>query len=397
MFSGGLSPTLTEALAELAINMPSMLPHIQDKLMDHLSMVLAGKPFLHPGNRAAKFRKMVNLQAAPGLSAQPVRTKTVSFRFRFVSRITLTRVSLLVGQTFADKSAAIQLALRTLGSFNLQEKLLTEFVRETVVGYLDDEDPYVVVDAAVPLTACNTFSDSLSFRVSCRALCACRAVCVVSCHVVSCAVCVCRVSNSAIRKAAALTCSSLLVRSNKHAPTRGYLAVVIGEVLERLLNVGIADPDPSIRKTVLSCLDARFDHHLAQAENLRSLFIALNDEVFEIRELAILTIGRLTVRNPAYVMPSLRKTLIQLLTELGTLHSPLLLFNAWPTDRVSCAVVWCVYRVRLCVCVCGCVCRVRLSGVCVVCGCVCVCVVWKMQSSAATAVTRRRARGCWAT
>jgi phosphatidylinositol kinase/protein kinase (PI-3 family) len=69
---------------------------------------------------------------------------------------------------------------------------------------------------------------------------------------------------------------------------------------------------------VLSCLDSRFDHHLAQAENLRSLFIALNDEVFEIRELAITTIGRLTIRNPAYVMPSLRKTLIQLLTELGT-------------------------------------------------------------------------------
>jgi hypothetical protein len=99
MFSGGLSPTLTEALAELAINMPSMLPHIQDKLMDHLSMVLAGKPFLHPGNRAAKFRKMVNLQAAPGLSAQPVRTKTnklFHFFFFFFSRIALTRVSLLV-------------------------------------------------------------------------------------------------------------------------------------------------------------------------------------------------------------------------------------------------------------------------------------------------------------
>jgi FKBP12-rapamycin complex-associated protein len=144
------------------------------------------------------------------------------------------------------------------------------------------------------------------------------------------------------------------VRSNKHAPTRGYLAVVIGEVLERLLNVGIADPDPSIRKTVLSCLDARFDHHLAQAENLRSLFIALNDEVFEIRELAILTIGRLTVRNPAYVMPSLRKTLIQLLTELGTLHSPLpslLPINAW----------------RLIVCVSCVVCRVVCVS-CVSCG-----------------------------
>ena len=32
--------------------------------------------------------------------------------------------------------------------------------------------------------------------------------------------------------------------------------------------------------------------------------------------MAIEVIGRLTLRNPAYVMPSLRKTLIQLLTEL---------------------------------------------------------------------------------
>lgn len=90
--------------------------------------------------------------------------------------------------------------------------------------------------------------------------------------------------------------------------------------------------DASIRKTVLSCLDSRFDHHLAQAENLRSLFIALNDEVFEIRELAITTIGRLTIRNPAYVMPSLRKTLIQLLTELGKRISSVILRLTSPAN-----------------------------------------------------------------
>ena len=39
--------------------------------------------------------------------------------------------------------------------------------------------------------------------------------------------------------------------------------------------------------------------------------MALNDEIFEIRELAMCTIGRLSNLNPAYVMPSLRKTLIQ--------------------------------------------------------------------------------------
>ena len=66
----------------------------------------------------------------------------------------------------------------------------------------------------------------------------------------------------------------------------------------------------------MESLDSSFDQHLAQAENLGALLVAMNDEVFDIRELAVSTIGRLSMLNPAYVMPSLRKTLIQFLTEL---------------------------------------------------------------------------------
>lgn len=82
---------------------------------------------------------------------------------------------------------------------------------------------------------------------------------------------------------------------------------------------GLADhtcPDATIRQAVLANLHEQFDKHLAQAENVRSLFIALNDEIFENRETAVGLIGRLALHNPAYVMPSLRKSLIQLLTEL---------------------------------------------------------------------------------
>lgn len=61
----------------------------------------------------------------------------------------------------------------------------------------------------------------------------------------------------------------------------------------------------------MECLDSNFDKHLGQAENLSALFVMMNDEVFEIRELAVCTIGRLSSVNPAYAMPSLRKTLIQ--------------------------------------------------------------------------------------
>ena len=81
--------------------------------------------------------------------------------------------------------------------------------------------------------------------------------------------------------------------------------------LSHLFSCVFPSTDPDIRYCVLASLDERFDGHLAQAENLAALFLSLNDEIFEIRELAMCTIGRLSNLNPAYVMPSLRKTLIQ--------------------------------------------------------------------------------------
>ena len=121
--------------------------------------------------------------------------------------------------------------------------------------------------------------------------------------------------------------------------------------------------DPDIRFSVLYCLDERFDPHLAQSENLSSLFHALYDEAFEIRERAICMIGRLSSKNPAYVMPSLRQILLQV--------------------RLACCPVsatggWCVCVYRVCVCVGGvyrvCVCvytqGVWVRGVYRVCGCV---------------------------
>ncbi|KAF2977438.1 hypothetical protein EK904_000949, partial [Melospiza melodia maxima] len=124
-----------------------------------------------------------------------------------------------------------------------------------------------------------------------------------------------------IRMEAARTCSRLLTPSihliSGHAHVVSQTAVqVVADVLSKLLVVGITDPDPDIRFCVLASLDERFDAHLAQAENLQALFVALNDQVFEIRELAICTVGRLSSMNPAFVMPFLRKMLIQILTEL---------------------------------------------------------------------------------
>ena len=135
-----------------------------------------------------------------------------------------------------------------------------------------------------------------------------------------------------VRQAAALTCCRLFVKDPICYQASNHSIEIVSDVIDKLLTVGIADPgspsrnsacpvltqpvDATIRKTVLESLHERFDKHLAQAENVRSLFIALNDEVFENRLIAVRLIGRLAQHNPAYVMSSLRKTLIQLLTEL---------------------------------------------------------------------------------
>ncbi|KAG9248794.1 armadillo-type protein [Calycina marina] len=162
---------------------------------------------------------------------------------------------------YEHRRVEVKLALNTLGSFDFSGHVLNEFVRDVAIKYVEDEYP-------------------------------------------------------PIREAAALTCCQLYVRDPIVNQTSNHAIQVVSEVIEKLLTVGVADPEPDIRRTVLAALDERFDRHLAKAENIRTLFFALNDEIYEIREVAISIIGRLTHVNPAYVIPSLRKQLIQMLTEL---------------------------------------------------------------------------------
>ncbi|KAI9726194.1 MAG: phosphatidylinositol kinase- protein kinase tor1 [Chrysothrix sp. TS-e1954] len=159
------------------------------------------------------------------------------------------------------RDAEVTLALQTLGNFDFSGYIQNEFVRDVVVNYVEDENP-------------------------------------------------------AIRRAAALTSCQLLIRDPVLSSISKHAILVVNSVVERLLSVAISDSDPDIRHVVLMSLNSRFDKHLARAENIRSLFLALHDELFSNREAAMSIVGRLTAVNPAYVFPPLRKVLIQLLTEI---------------------------------------------------------------------------------
>ncbi|EOD48942.1 putative phosphatidylinositol 3-kinase tor2 protein [Neofusicoccum parvum UCRNP2] len=233
MFSCGLSDPLTQCLVDMAHYVPSSRAAIQERLLDLLSQVLCGRPFIGMGSPQHH-------------NAPPPQIWTRDHKPPEIIR---------------QKEGEIALALKTLGEFNFSGHVLNEFVRDVAIKYVEAD-------------------------------------------------------NREIRKAAALTACQLFIGDPIVTQTSQHAIQVVGDVIEKLLTCGVADVDPDIRHTVLRALDYRFDRHLGKAENVRSLFLALNDEVFEIREAAISIIGRLTSVNPAYVFPSLRKVLVQLLTEI---------------------------------------------------------------------------------
>lgn len=161
-------------------------------------------------------------------------------------------------------TASIVLALRTLGTFHFEgEHSLLTFVRRCAEHFLQSEYQEVRLESV---------------------------------------------------KTAAKLLSDAMIRT-RNTPSR-TLTMLTAEVVGKFLVVAVTDPDYEVRYWVLESLHEIFDIHLAQIENLSFLFIAMNDEHLEIRELAICTVGRLSTVNPAYVMPGLRKTLIHFLTEL---------------------------------------------------------------------------------
>ncbi|XP_074572810.1 serine/threonine-protein kinase TOR [Curcuma longa] len=238
MFSAGLSTNLVKALEQITLSIPSLLPMVQERLLDSISVALS-KP--------------------SKLAVTGTRTNTI------------TNIQQLPDATVS----VVQLALRTLAQFDFKGHELLEFARESVVLYMEDEDGNTRKEAAI---------------------CCCRLV-----------------ANSLSAKSASHFSSS---RFNRIGGARRRR--LVEEIMEELLTAAVADADVSVRKSVFSSLheDVSFDVYLCQADSLSSIFVALNDEDFDVRELVISLAGRLSEKNPAYVVPALRRRLIQLLTYL---------------------------------------------------------------------------------
>uniref|UniRef100_F1KPT5 Serine/threonine-protein kinase TOR n=1 Tax=Ascaris suum TaxID=6253 RepID=F1KPT5_ASCSU len=130
--------------------------------------------------------------------------------------------------------------------------------------------------------------------------------------------------NAEVRLAAVECCAEMLspfvrVFEVVDRKQRADVLTLIQGVLRQLVSVAVVDPSVEVRLCVLRCFknaDQSFLSHLAQADMLELIFMSLHDEKLEIQEEAVALLGKLGDLNPAFVLPRMRKVLLETLSQL---------------------------------------------------------------------------------
>ncbi|CAL9728832.1 serine/threonine-protein kinase Tor2p [Monosporozyma unispora] len=136
----------------------------------------------------------------------------------------------------------------------------------------------------------------------------------------------CEHDNAIVRKLSILTTCDIFSKDHKISSADDKFSLdSVNEVLTKIIITALTDPVVDIRLEILKHLNSTFDSQLAQPDNARLLFASLKDEVFTIQKEAMLLLGRLSLVNPAYIVPLLRKTVLELTTELK--------YATWPRKK----------------------------------------------------------------
>ncbi|KAI8322743.1 hypothetical protein GQ54DRAFT_141261 [Martensiomyces pterosporus] len=282
MFTTGLSQTLCDSLAVLEREVNQLSAAIQDRLLDMVSIILVNVPFrpIQPsldnleyrmGAMSMHYAAASSLHSAGDLAASNGAAGSGGAgsganSSRDASGGTARDTASLVVSTASSTPVTTEilvLALHTLSSFNFSEENLSEFVRNDVLQYLSH-------------------------------------------------------SSSKVRKEAIYAVSHIVLSDPLYKTMAGAGVEVASEVVQRLIAAAVTDIDSDVRLMAVQMLEkgSCFDFHMGKAQNIQGLFLLLNDEIFEVRRTVLAVIGRLANMNPAHVMPSLRRMVVQLLTEL---------------------------------------------------------------------------------
>mmetsp|Transcript_7922 Transcript_7922/g.11928 ORF Transcript_7922/g.11928 Transcript_7922/m.11928 type:complete len:2546 (+) Transcript_7922:104-7741(+) len=274
-----LSRRMVDALSHLVKTCPNKLIMVQDKLLLLVAGILSPrfKKSLQVPDEKSIYTSPTSLTLSASKSASPLLhpASPISVLASMQNKQTLTGFSL--GPSIVDLQEAglytelssinfqtVVIALQTLGSFNfsnLKEMTLLRFASYTVLPFLFKE-------------------------------------------------------KAILRREAALALCKLILSMPESIGKRRHTASMTFYILKQIATLAISDPDANIRYSMLCAMREPLDKYSCQVEILSIIVATLNDEVLRNRKEAISLLGRLYRHNPGYVLPPLRKVLMQLLSEL---------------------------------------------------------------------------------
>ena len=277
LFNGGLSEALVSVLTSLGSTDASFLPDIREHLLTAITDVLKPAPVELPKRSffSKSYANDLNVGELPTVGQV---AQKVTF---FGGLKTRSKVA------SSEQTESLQkLALYTLGTFDFSGMLMLPTLMSVVVQFLKSEHVAVRSEAAV--ACCRLLSSSTELAK--------------------------RRAELSKRLAAGTLLNTK--KSSLKSKQRSY-ETEMEHVIERLVIMALTDVDPEIRTRVVKELDDRFrELILENPENLRSLFVLVNDQHFAVRASAIRAIGHVTSMAPSYVMPALRTVIVRLLAEL---------------------------------------------------------------------------------
>jgi len=271
MFLNELNKQMVDALAQLVKTTPHKLLRVQDRLLLCISDILA------PRATMLQSKEKKNIYESPATftlnrkspMVHPISPMSVLAAVppKHLGNFSLGPSMIQIPkhpENGGHRLPAVVTALRTLGTFNftnLKEISLLRFADNSVLPFLHHDD-------------------------------------------------------GRLRKEAALALCKLILQMPQTIDKNTQTANIVFDILKRVAMVAISDSDASIRLALLQSFKEPLDKYNCQVEILSILLPCLNDEVMENRKEAITLVGRLFKHNPAYVLPPLRKVLMQLLAEL---------------------------------------------------------------------------------
>ncbi|RNF00505.1 peroxidase/phosphatidylinositol 3-kinase/serine/threonine-protein kinase HSL1,negative regulator of Swe1 kinase [Trypanosoma rangeli] len=124
--------------------------------------------------------------------------------------------------------------------------------------------------------------------------------------------------SACVRNAAVNTIVSLLIPPGIKGELTMSRRICVDMIVSRMLVVGLANPDPVIRATILSSFTQSFYPYLSELQFLTQLFSALGDEDICCRIAATGLLCRMVNHYPSHILPILRKEILHILYTLSS-------------------------------------------------------------------------------